>query len=63
MKRQKKQSAKINFFIITLVNVGTLNSNIDDNFTKHNHARFGDLSHDITVRLIWTTRSSHYNVY
>ena len=36
-----------------------LNSNIDKNFTKHNYAKFGDLSHGITVRLIWTTRSPH----
>ena len=36
------------------------NSNIDNNFTIHNHAKFGYLSRDIMVRLIWTTRSSHY---
>ena len=35
-----------------------LNSNIDKNFTIHDHAKFGYLSHDIAVRLIWTTRSS-----
>ena len=37
-----------------------LNSNIDKNFAIHNHAKFDYLSNDITVRLIWTTRSSHY---
>ena len=34
-----------------------LKSNIDKNFTKHNYVKFGDLSHNITVCLIWTTRS------
>ena len=37
-----------------------LNSNIDKNFTKHNNSKFGDLSHNITVHLIWTKRSPHY---
>ena len=38
-----------------------LKYNIDKNFTKHNYVRFGDLSHGITVCLILTTRSPHYN--
>ena len=37
-----------------------LKSNIDKNFTKHDYVKFGDRSHDITVCLIWTTRSPHY---
>ena len=36
-----------------------LKSNIDKNFTIHIYVRFGDLSHDITGCLIWTTRSPH----
>ena len=30
-----------------------LNWNIDNNFTKHNYAKFGDLAHNISVRLIY----------
>ena len=57
-KRQKKQSANINFFYNTFQCI--LNSNIDKNFTKHNNSKFGDFSHDITFRPIWTTRSPPY---
>ena len=39
-----------------------LNSNIDNNFMILNYAKFGYLSHDITVRIIWTTRSPHYKI-
>ena len=37
-----------------------INSNIDNDFTINNYAKFGYPSQDITVRFIWTTRSSHY---
>ena len=40
-------------FILCNVFRWILNSNIDMNRTIHNHAKFGYLSHDITVRLIW----------
>ena len=40
-----------------------LKSNIDNNFTEHNYVKVGDLSHDITVCLIWNTRSSHYHAH
>ena len=53
--RQKNQSAKINFFYNPFRCI--LNSNIDKDFTKHKNSKFGDLSHDITVRPILTTRS------
>ena len=55
---KKKRGPKL--FILYKVFRCILNSNIDKNFTRHNYAKFDDLSHDITVRLIWTTRSTHY---
>ena len=55
-EQAKKKLAKL--IILYKVFRCISNSNIDKNFTKHNYAKFGDLSHDITVRLIWTTRSS-----
>ena len=58
-KRQKKQSAKIIIFYNAFRCI--LNSNIDKNFTKHNNSKFGDLSHDITVCIILTTRSLPLN--
>ena len=63
-KPQTEEQAKKNrvpkLIILYKVFRCILNSNIDKNFTKHNYAKFGDLSHGITVRLIWTTRSNHY---
>ena len=54
--RQKNTVPKLT--ILSNVFRCILNSNIDKNFAIHNHAKFDYLSHDITVRLLWTTRSS-----
>ena len=58
VKDKNKTEGKNNFFYNAFRCI--LKSNIDKNFTKHNYVKFGDLSHDITVCLIWTTRSPHY---
>ena len=58
-KRQKKTECQNKLFCITLFDVYQIKILIrilQDTIIP----KFGDLSHVITVRLIWTTRSPHY---
>ena len=60
-KRQKKTQCQMQLFFYNAFRCIS-NSNIDKNFSNHNNSKLGGLSHDVTVCLIWNTRSPHYNI-